>query len=521
MLPILFMWVLTVNASQQKWGETLQASHAFRAQESKRQLENFIDTTSHEMRNPLSAIVQCADSIISSHKAFERLTNHQATYRSISETTVDAAETIVQCSKHMKTIVDDVLTISKLDSGLFIMTPVDVKLESIARDAVKMFEVEAKSAGVDLCFQLEESCKNIHVGNVSLDPTRVLQVLINLLTNAIKFTRLEETRRICVSLGISLEQPSHNDDGRVSFIRMSEESEAQNLQADWEKGEIVYVIFSVQDTGRGLSDAEHALLFARFSQASPRTHIDYGGSGLGLFISRRLTEMHGGAIGFASKAGVGSTFSFYIKSRKSKPPRREKTSSNAVIKLSQRTQASSFNDGYHDGKSAPPNLISTPIVDEVANCKLHILIVEDNLVNQRVLAKQLRNLGMHVAVANHGGEAIEYLRNTNYCITEASTSSDTYNTAREFTTPHTLSLVLMDWEMPVMDGLTCVRNIRQLQRDGVVRGHVPVIAVTANVRSEQVKVALDAGMDDVISKPFRIPELCACMRKTLRSTKTV
>jgi len=94
------------------------------------------------------------------------------------EHTVDAAETIVQCSKHMKTIVDDVLTMSKLDSGLFVMTPVDVKFDSIARDAVKMFDGEAKSAGVDLRFQLEESCKKIAVDLVSLDPTRVLQILI-------------------------------------------------------------------------------------------------------------------------------------------------------------------------------------------------------------------------------------------------------------------------------------------------------------------------------------------------------
>ena len=159
-------------------GEKLQAAQATRARESKRSLENFIDTTSHEMRNPLSAIVQCADSIIAAHKSFGKSTDYQKVYQSILETTVDAAETIVQCSKHMKTIVDDVLTMSKLDSGLFVMTPVDVKFDSIARDAVKMFEGEAKSAGVDLRFQLEESCKTIQVDHVSLDPTRVLQILI-------------------------------------------------------------------------------------------------------------------------------------------------------------------------------------------------------------------------------------------------------------------------------------------------------------------------------------------------------
>ena len=154
----------------------------------------------------------------------------------------------------------DVLTMSKLDSGLFVMTPVDVQLDSIARDAVKMFEGEAKSASVHLQFELEDSCKNIKVEHVSLDPTRVLQILIvstylidrihqlttkNLITNAIKFTRLEEVRKISVSLGISLEQPTHSVSGNVPFSRTSEASEAQTLQADWEKGQIVCVLHCI------------------------------------------------------------------------------------------------------------------------------------------------------------------------------------------------------------------------------------------------------------------------------------
>lgn len=120
-----------------------------------------------------------------------------------------------------------------------------------------------------------------------------------------------------------------------------------------------------------------------------------------------------------------------------------------------------------------------------------------------MLAKQLRNIGVKVTVANHGGEALEYIRKTRYCVKDGSADP--------------LSLVLMDWEMPVMDGLTCVRKIRELQSQGTIRGHIPVIAVTANVRSEQVKIALDAGMDDLISKPFRIPELEACIQKLLQS----
>ncbi|KAI8940858.1 hypothetical protein NX059_002119 [Plenodomus lindquistii] len=495
------------DISQQKWGEKIQATQAFNSQESKRQLENFVDTTSHEMRNPLSAIVQCADSIISSHKAFEESGDYQKIYQKIVESTIEAATTIVQCSKHMKTIVDDVLTMSKLDSGLFVMTPTDVQLESIARDAVKMFEGEAKAADVGLEFRLEDSFKSINVSDVSLDPTRVLQILINLITNAIKFTRLEDKRHITISLGLSHETPTRNPDGHVQFIRSAEVPEAQTLQADWEKGEIIHVIFTVQDTGRGLSASEHDLMFARFSQASPRTHIDYGGSGLGLFISRRLTEMHGGAIGFASTKGVGSIFSFYIKGRKLSIPS-PVGERNAAVDISIRTQSAILTNGRTRDETDEPQKKGRAQTDTDVDLKtLHVLIVEDNLVNQRVLAKQLRNIGMQVAVANHGGEALEHLRKTHYCNSDQSAIP--------------LSLVLMDWEMPVMDGLTCVRNIRQLQKDGLVNGHVPVIAVTANVRSEQVEVALKAGMDNLISKPFRIPELCTCIQKTLRNLDSV
>lgn len=385
------------------------------------------------------------------------------------------------------------------------MTPIDVELESTARDAVKMFEGEAKSAGVDLQFHIDNSCKQHGIANVSLDPTRVLQILINLLTNAIKFTRLEAKREILVTLSVSLERPTHNADGRVAYIPRSLGHEAKPLLTDWEQGENLFIRFSVSDTGTGMTDAQHHLLFTRFSQASPRTHIDYGGSGLGLFISRRLTEMHGGAIGFTSKKGVGSTFSFYVQSRRSDPSvrRRESVDSNTAT-VDRGLQAHKTLMRSKSYNETTPNPSRTSSQDrDVPDNELYILIVEDNLVNQRVLAKQLRNVGMNVAVANHGGEALEYLKTTRYCKADG--------------TEKDLTLILMDWEMPVMNGLECVANIRKMQCIGEVNRHVPVIAVTANVRSEQVETALQAGMDDVISKPFRIPELRACIQRTLHN----
>jgi CheY-like chemotaxis protein len=218
--------------------------------------------------------------------------------------------------------------------------------------------------------------------------------------------------------------------------------------------------------------------------------------------------MHGGAIGFDSNSGSGSTFSFYVKGRKSQASPVGASPSEVVASSSSNLQSStSFfskrlaSEALEDANTKPLRRYSVHNKDTDF---LHVLIVEDNLVNQRVLSKQLRNLGMKVAVANHGGEALDYLRSTKFCSVDGTTGED-------------LSLILMDWEMPVMDGLSCVRNIRQLQKKGEIQGHVPVIAVTANVRSEQMKAAFDAGMDDVVSKPFRIPELIKRMHKLVNS----
>jgi len=132
-----------------------------------------------------------------------------------------------------------------------------------------------------------------------------------------------------------------------------------------------------------------------------------------------------------------------------------------------------------------------------------VLIVEDNVVNARILKRQLENEGYSILVANHGGEALEILRQSRFWIDSNETASN-------------ISLILMDLEMPVMDGLTCARRIRELQSEGTIVRHVPIIAVTANARIEQIDKALSAGMDDVVSKPFRIPELIPKMNIMLQ-----
>ncbi|QIW97479.1 hypothetical protein AMS68_002997 [Peltaster fructicola] len=463
------------NISQQKWAEGIQTRKMEEAIELKRQQENFIDITSHEMRNPLSAILQCADEITNSLSKLRKDPKQQSVDDVLSSC-LEAAQTISLCSQHQKRIVDDVLTLSKLDSQLLLVTPVDAQPLTVVQRALKMHEGELSAADISMKFVVDQSFKELALDWLRFDPSRVLQVLINLTTNAIKFTTTEKKRTITVSIAASRERPSELSNTPVQYFPTRSKRRDSLQESDWGDGEKIFVQFAVQDTGRGLSPDEKKLLFLRFSQASPRTHVQYGGSGLGLFISRELTELQGGEIGVASEAGKGSTFAFYIAARRSNPPQ-------------EGDPASAMMQRYAAGTKAQNG--QTPAATTAKDFVRRVLIVEDNLVNQKVLQKQLKNLGTEVHVANHGGEALEKIKQSTYWAEGGKLE---------------LGVVLMDQEMP-MDGLTCTRKIRELEKEGKLTGHIPIIAVTANARVEQIQTALDAGMDDVVSKPFRIPDL--------------
>jgi CheY-like chemotaxis protein len=338
-------------------------------------------------------------------------------------------------------------------------------------------------------------------------------------------------------------------------VRFNEEKlvgDDRHLQDDWKLDtNLFYLQFSVNDTGRGLTEDERGVLFTRFSQASPRTHIHYGGSGLGLFISRRLTELQGGAIGLCSEPKKGSTFSFYIKTRHIKFAMIRKNSlpnvlpedlrhrgETPLLKLSRpllplRIPSNRTENGRRSEPPSPSLLRqatsqkreatdlspTTHSTELLSTETLHVLVVEDNLINQRVLAKQLRNLGCIVNVANHGREALDFLQRTIYWNREhpaschiPSTESLSLVNPDRCDDPLDLHVILMDWEMPIMSGLVAVENIREMERGGQLKGRVPVIGVTANVRQQQIQTAMAAGMDDVVGKPFRVADLMVRIR---------
>lgn len=352
-------------------------------------------------------------------------------------------------------------------------------------------------------------------------------MLIARRTNAIKFTKDRPVRKITVTLGAS---PTRLPNVWESVTFTHSEKLQVDLSSKFKMGggELAYLWLKVQDTGCGMTYDEQNKLFSRFSQATPRTHVKYGGSGLGLFISKSLAALQGGAVGVSSDPDIGSTFAFFVTTRTAIPPTVQST------------------------KIRPDPQRNESIEHAMRNVKLNILIVEDNLINQKVLKKQLAKFGWNISVAGDGQEALDWLKGSVYWrgtpknVHEKTAEEEEEEGYFAISAKYDIDLVMMDIEMPIMDGLTCTQRIREYEAQGKlgpppkkplslykqltassvspilslhelppsqpfspprVHSRLPILAVSANARMEQVEQALAAGMDDAISKPFRIPDL--------------
>ncbi len=253
------------------------------------------------------------------------------------------------------------------------------------------------------------------------DPFRLQQVLNNLLSNAIKFT--PDSGSVCLEV--------RERQGRLRF--------------------------AVRDTGPGLAPAAQTLLFQPFAQADSSMARRFGGTGLGLTISRQLVELMGGSIGLFSKEGGGSEFWFEIPC-----------------------------------EAAPENMDSAALMAEPKVFGAHVLIAEDNHVNQRILCSVLDKLGCTFELVEHGGDAVKVVQN------------------RQF------DLILMDCHMPEMDGFAAAQSIRAL---ATAVSATPIIAVTAAAFEDDARRARDAGMDDFLSKPFTREQLSEILTRWVGRTR--
>jgi signal transduction histidine kinase len=464
-----------VDISSEKRAELSERKAAQQARERKEQQERFIDMISHEIRNPLSAVLHCAEDITEAIAVSDK---NDIKIGMIKE----AVETIHLCVKHQKNIVDDVLSFSKLDASLLSLVPQLSDPSRQLQTTLKMFQHEFRKEHLEFEYIVDDSYDSVEVKDVMADLPRIGQVLINLVTNAIKFTqRSSGQKKITCSVGASVERPKSYP---TNVVKFESDSAAYKIDAtntkDWGSGPALYVMVAVKDTGIGISQEGQRRLFERFRQATPKTEEVYGGSGLGLNISRKICHLHGGEIGVSSKEGEGSTFGFYFKVKRNEDqqfagpsPQEEQDGVERIRnqihaelhspisnhgrepfsytpRATNKAESTSYfdeqpakssheavdyetDDAYGDAErpgiskvhlsgeskvsedvdQTQPSTIALPVRQKAQRqaSRAHVLLVEDNIINQRIVFRKLEAKGFNVTTANNGKEAVDKARN--------------------------------------------------------------------------------------------------------------
>ncbi len=387
------------------------------AESSTRAKSEFLASMSHEIRTPMNVIVNMSAILLETALNSEQ--NHYC-------------RMIQASSDILLSLINDILDFSKIEAGKLDLENIAFNLGEVVEEVLGILGLKADEKGLWLTHRIAD---DVHL-YLTGDPARVRQILINLVNNAIKFTKKGEVK-----------------------ISVSKEKQSQTH---------IVLRFAVSDTGIGIPKDRMERLFKPFSQADSSTTRKFGGTGLGLSISKKLAEMMGGQIGVESEYGTGSTFWFTAVFEK-----REKS-----IKDEKRKEQ---HPRISENICLPPDL--------------RILLVEDNLFNQQVALAVLRKFRLCADIANNGKKALEILGKKPY------------------------DLVLMDIEMPEMDGLEAVRILRN---SAFENRNVPVIAMTAHALIGSRERYLQAGMNDYVAKPVNPDELFAAIcRNISKSSGTV
>jgi signal transduction histidine kinase len=357
-----------------------------------------IDIICHELRNPLNGIYHNAELV---YDSMGRLRYKTETFRSRlphatlapssnesdllppflhdleSEVTqnIDSLEALIQCAKHQNRIADDVLQLSKLSMNLVSLkeTPFDPFVET--KNSMRMFEREVLVKEIEMKLAVGEGYDALQIGMVRGDPTRFTQVLLNFLSNAIRFTEKAPSRTIEITLDASEAEPILFAPGVLGDdIILTGSPTASRVPQD-----TIYLISSVSDSGVGITKEEQKRLFHKFTQASPKTHIEYGGSGLGLFISKALVEAHGGKLTLDSEKDIGTKLTFYIRVKRELD---EPGQSTATHETNRPARAISPLVPLPQVEAASSEPVGPPRRDSQT---ILVLVVEDNLVMRFIL----------------------------------------------------------------------------------------------------------------------------------------
>jgi len=384
----------------------------------------FLANMSHEIRTPMTAILGYSEILLETAGGPDCL---------------EAARTIKRNGEYLLEIINGVLDLSKIEAGKSELEPSACSCCQILSDVVSLMRVRAEAKGLSLSVDYEGPIPE----TICTDPTRLRQILINLVGNAVKFTETGEVR--------------------IASRLLEHDQEHPRLQID------------VADTGIGMTREQAERLFRPFAQADAATLRKFGGTGLGLAISRRLAKLLGGELSVTSELGKGSTFRLTIP-----------TGPLAGVRMVDHPAESLT--GWQ--KPAPPAREPSLRLD----CR--ILLAEDGPDNQRLISYVLKKAGAEVVIAGNGQEALETVL-----------AAQSGQEGKAGGPPQPFDLVLMDIQMPVMDGFEATRRLRQAGYHG------PIIALTAHAMAEDRQKCLDAGCSDYTTKPIDRSTLLAAVAR--------
>ncbi|WDQ16373.1 response regulator [Rhodopirellula sp. P2] len=379
---------------------------------------DFLANMSHEIRTPLNAVLGFTDVL-------------RRGLVSSGDEAVDHLNMIHRSGAHLLELINDILDLSKIESGHLQVESIDTNLDDIVTDVANTLKVKADEQGLELKVDFRTAIPR----TIQSDPTRLRQVVTNLVGNAIKFT---ESGSVSIVTSL-LKTPSNSIEGYDPIIRVD-----------------------IIDTGIGMTPSQQAKIFDSFVQADSSTTRKFGGTGLGLSISRRLAEAMGGALTVHSEVGIGSTFRVEIPT--SVANLQDMVSPEELARLAQEKSAGEVSS----------ELLRLP--------SKRVLVVDDGEANRRLIELVLKRAGAVVLTAEHGREALEMIE-------QGQQAGDPY------------ALVLMDMQMPVLDGYSATRQLRA-QED-----QTPVIALTGNAMRGDREKCIDAGCDDFLTKPVNLDEL--------------